>query len=91
MSNTIHGITFNGQELHGIVATPENIKFIRDSQAKKREESLKSIKNFTTLIEPLKVNQPKVKTKISHSARRARRVALSIAADPRNRGTSRSK
>lgn len=84
--------------INGVVLSKENIAFLKAAQEKARAERIAKVKNFqpadreTILAATVeKAREKKAKTKISHAARRARRVALSIAADPRNKGTSKGK
>lgn len=77
--------------LNGVVMSKENIAMMKAVQEKDRAERIAKIKNFGTASIPETPKMKKSKTKISHAARRARRVALSIAADPRNKGTSKGK
>lgn len=74
--------------MNGVVLTRENIAFLKEIQIKAREERIAKIKNFGAPSVPALPCLKKQKTKISHAQRRARRVALSIAADPRNKGMS---
>ena len=85
--------------VNGIPLTKGNIAFLKAIQQKDREERLAKIKNFKPAtreeIERMAYEaalaevQPKNQRdkRISHAARKARKVAYSIEHDPKNKST----